>query len=216
MKVVLLCGGIGQRMFPITEDKFLLKFLGKTLLEYQIETARGVGLTEFIIVGNPQNINRIAEIIADLRGIKVDLAIQKEPLGMADALESARQFWDDEVIIVNPNDVFDGLAYSELLEARRTGVATSYLLGCEVTDYFPGGYLVVDDEGNLTHIVEKPERGNEPSNLVNLVVHLHTDIKRLLQYTENIPTDIDEGYEFPIDAMVNDRSQIKVDRYTSF
>jgi len=216
MKVVLLCGGIGKRMFPITEDKFLLKFLGKTLLEYQIETARGAGLTEFIIVGNPQNINRIAEIIADLRGIKVDLAIQKEPLGMADALKSASQFLDDEAIIVNPNDVFEGLAYSELLEARRTGVATAYLLGCEVKDYFPGGYLVVDDEGNLTHIVEKPERGNEPSNLVNLVVHLHTDIKRLLQYAENMPTDKDDVYECAIDAMVRDECKIKIVPYTGF
>ena len=61
MKVLFLCGGVGKRMFPITEDKFLLKFLGKTLLEYQIETAKQAGLTEFAVVGNPQNIGNTGE-----------------------------------------------------------------------------------------------------------------------------------------------------------
>jgi len=216
MKVVLLCGGIGKRMFPITEDKFLLKFLGKTLLEHQIETAKGAGLTEFVIVGNPQNMSRIAEIVANLPDIKAELVLQKEPLGMADALRSASQFLDDEIIVVNSNDVFESLAYNQLLDAHRTNSATSYLLGCEVTDYFPGGYLVVSDEGDLTGIVEKPERGKEPSNLVNLVVHLHTDIKRLLQYAENMPTDRDDVYECAIDAMVRDRCKVKVVPYTGF
>ena len=45
MKVVFLCGGIGKRMFPLTEDKFLLKFLGKTLLEHQLDMARQAGLS---------------------------------------------------------------------------------------------------------------------------------------------------------------------------
>jgi len=43
MKVVFLCGGSGKRMFPISEDKFLLKFLGKTLFEHQVEMAKGGG-----------------------------------------------------------------------------------------------------------------------------------------------------------------------------
>ena len=43
MKVVFLCGGIGKRMFPITEDKFLLNFLGKTLLQIQMEAAKQAG-----------------------------------------------------------------------------------------------------------------------------------------------------------------------------
>jgi len=62
-------------MFPITEDKFLLKFLGKTLLEHQIETAKGAGLTEFIIVGNSQNISKIEEVVTNLPDIKVELAL---------------------------------------------------------------------------------------------------------------------------------------------
>ena len=216
MKVVLLCGGISKRMFPIAEEKFLLRFLGKMLLEHQIETAKQAGLTEFVIVGNPQNMGRIGEIVANAPGIKAELALQKEPLGIADALESASQFLDDEIIVVNPNDVFEGSAYTKLLEAKNAGSAVSYLFGCEVSDYFPGGYLVVNDEGNLTRIMEKPGRGKEPSNLVNLMVHLHTDLKRLLKYAESVQTNKDDVYEYAIDAMARDKHRVKVIPYAGF
>lgn len=75
MKAVFLCGGIGRRMFPFSGDKFRLQFLGKTLLEHQLELAKGAGLTEFIIVGNPQNIGRIEEIAAGVTGISAELAL---------------------------------------------------------------------------------------------------------------------------------------------
>ncbi len=216
MKVLILCGGIGKRMFPITEDKFLLKFLGKTLLEHQIETAKEAGLTEFVIVGNPQNMSKIEEIVTNLPDIKVELALQREPLGIADALVSASHLVDGDTIMVNPNDVFDSSVYTKLIEARQADSADCCLAGYEVTDYFPGGYLVVGEKGELKLIIEKPERGKEPSNLINLLVHLHTDPKRLLKYTESVPASRDDVYERALDAMVKDKCRVKVVPYSGF
>ena len=216
MKVILLCGGIGKRMFPITEDKFLLKFLGETLLEHQIEAAKEARLTEFVIVANPQNISKIENIVSSVPGIKVELAIQKEPLGIADALNSASHLLDGDIIVVNPNDIFEGSAYTRLIQARNTGSAVSYLLAYEVKDYFPGGYLVVDSKSELKLIVEKPERGKEPSNLVNILVHLHTDPKRLLQYAETAKNSRDDVYECALDAIIKDKGTIKVIPHSGF
>jgi dTDP-glucose pyrophosphorylase len=89
MKAVFLCGGRGKRMFPIAEDKFLLDFLGKPLLDHQIKAACGAGLSDFVIIGNPDNIERIEQITRGICGIKVDFAVQKKSLGIADALKSA-------------------------------------------------------------------------------------------------------------------------------
>jgi NDP-sugar pyrophosphorylase family protein len=214
MKVVFLCGGTGKRMFPITEDKFLLKFLGKTLLEHQIELARKVGLTEFIIVGNTRSINRIEDIVASIEGIKVELAVQKEPTGIGNALQSAAGLLNDEVIVTSPNDVFDGSAYTGLLAAHRDNAAVSYLLGYEVNEYFPGGYLVVNEMNELLHIIEKPGKGNEPSNLVNVLLHLHTDPQKLLASITNTDTDRDDVYERAIDSMVKDGQTVKAIHYT--
>jgi NDP-sugar pyrophosphorylase family protein len=71
VKAVFLCGGRGKRMFPITEDKFLLDFLEKPLLEHQIKIACEAGLSHFVIIGNPDNIQRIEQITKKIPGIEV-------------------------------------------------------------------------------------------------------------------------------------------------
>jgi len=100
--VLFLCGGVGKRMFPLTEDKFLLKFLGKTLLEHQLDMAMQSGLRRFIIVANPVNISRIEPILNQYPDAEFNFVVQENPLGIANALESARLLLTDELLIVNP------------------------------------------------------------------------------------------------------------------
>ena len=172
--------------------------------------AKKVRLSRFVIVGNPQNICRIEEIVAAIPGIEAEIAVQEKPLGIADALLAASQFLNEDIIVVNPNDVFDVSAYSRLLTAREAGSAVSYLFGCKRDRYFPGGYLVVDENDHLRSIVEKPERGKEPSNLINVLIHLHTDPEMLLKYAANVQTDRDDAYERALDTTAGDGQKIKV------
>jgi NDP-sugar pyrophosphorylase family protein len=160
MKAVFLCGGRGKRMFPITEDKFLLDFLGKSLLEHQIKTACVAGLSHFVIIGNPDNIKRIGQITKKIPGIEVDLALQKKSLGIADALKSAEPFLHGQLLVINPNDVFSSSAYTKILSEAEKTTASSYILGYQVQKYFPGGYLQVNSQNELLHIVEKPNPGD--------------------------------------------------------
>jgi len=106
LKVVFLCLGPGEKMFPITQEKSLLKFLGKTLLEHQIEKALASGLDEFVLRGNEGNIQRLKEIAGKFPQAHIDLAIQMEPSRMADAVRSAEELVAGEVIVVNPGDIF--------------------------------------------------------------------------------------------------------------
>ncbi len=216
MKVVFLCGGVGKRMFPITEDKFLLDFLGKPLLEHQVELACKAGLHDFVLIGNPNNIERIRQIAGSLAGAKFEFVLQSQPLGIADALKSAAGILNSDIIIVNPNDVFDGAAYQALLNAYSSRKATSYIIGYEVNHYFPGGYLAVNGDNELTQIVEKPEPGTEPGNLVNILLHLHTDIHKLFEYIDIVRTTRDDVYECAMDGMVRHAYKIKVVRYNGF
>ena len=89
IKAVFLCGGRGKRMFPIAENKFLLDFLEKPLLEHQINAACQAGLSHFVIIGNPDNIQRIKQITKTIHGIEVEFAIQKKSLGIADEIGRA-------------------------------------------------------------------------------------------------------------------------------
>ena len=213
MKVVLLCGGIGKRMYPITEEKFLLKFLGRPLLQHQIESASSAGLKEFIIIVNRRNKEKVNETVKVIKGIEVEFAIQQKPLGMANALESITEFLPKEVILIGSNDVFDKESYLSLLEEYKKSPALSYILAHKVRDYFPGGYLVVNERNELAHLVEKPERGKEPSNLVNLVVHLHSDTRRLLEAIKGVRSGRDDVYEVALQSLVDQGFKVIVKEY---
>ncbi len=216
MKVVFLCGGIGKRMFPITQDKVLLNFLGKPLLQHQMDLAKKTGFDQFIIVGNPANIEQIKKLTGMISGVKVEFALQKQALGIADALKSAEHLLNEDIIVVNPDDIFAPSAYTKLLLALKNEPAVSYVLGYLVQGYFPGGYLAVGPANELKHIVEKPKPGEEPSNLINILVHLHTEPKKLLKYIENVKTTKDDVYECALDNLVREGSRIRVVPYTDF
>jgi UDP-N-acetylglucosamine diphosphorylase/glucosamine-1-phosphate N-acetyltransferase len=216
MKAVFLCGGIGKRMFPITEDKFLLKFLGKTLLQIQLEAARKAGLKHFVIVCNEHNVKQVEKISSTVSDTKIKLVLQKQAKGIADALQSAASFLDKDILIVNPNDVFAASAYASLIQEAKKKSADSYMLGYRTKSYFPGGYLVVNAANELEHIVEKPKPGKEPSSLVNILVHLHSDPKKLLEFIEKVRTTKDDVYECALDNLAQDRHRIKVVPYDDF
>jgi NDP-sugar pyrophosphorylase family protein len=216
VRSVFLCGGRGKRMFPITEDKFLLDFLGKPLLEHQIKIACEAGLSHFVIIGNPENIAKIKQITKKIPGIKADFALQKKSLGIADALKSAEPFLHGQLLVINPNDVFSSSAYTKIIAAAKRTSVSSCILGYEVQKYFPGGYLQVNHQNELLHIVEKPNPGEEPSNLVNILIHCHNNPKELLRYIETVQTTKDDVYECALDNMVKAGHKIKVIPYTDF
>ncbi|MDI6826744.1 MAG: sugar phosphate nucleotidyltransferase [Candidatus Aenigmarchaeota archaeon] len=216
MKLVFLCGGIGKRMFPLTEDKFMLKFLGKTLLEHQIEIAKKAGFKDFVIVGNPLNIENIKELCKDIDA-KIEFGIQEEPTGMANALLSVKDMIkNDEIVLVNPNDVFDQSVYKKILTERKKSDYESYIVGYKVKSYFPGGYLELNENNELIKIHEKPGEGNEPSDIINIVVHLHRNPATLLEYLEKTRSERDDVYECSISKMVEDGHKIKVVKYEGF
>lgn len=217
MKVVLLCGGVGKRMSPFSEDKFLLKFIGRTLLEYQIEQARKAGLNEFILIVNPNNIDRIKAVAQKVPGANFAFAIQERPLGMANALEAAKNILTDEpIIVVNPNDVLESTAYVNIMEEYQRDSATSYILAYETKEYFPGGYLVVSKDRNLKAIIEKPGKGNEPSNLVNIVVHLHANPRKFLECITTTASSADDVYEQALSKMIKEGYKVNAIVYSGF
>ena len=216
IKAVFLCGGRGKRMFPIAEDKFLLDFLGKPLLEHQIETARAAGVSRFVIITNPDNRDRIEKIAGKVPGAEVDFALQQESSGIADALKSAAPLLQGRILVINPNDVFSATAYTAILAEAERNSAASYVLGYRVQEYFPGGYLQVNEENELLHIVEKPNPGEEPSDLVNILIHFHSSPEDLLRHIETVQTTRDDVYECALDSMVKAGHKIKVVPYDDF
>jgi len=212
MKAILLCGGIGKRMHPIIEDKLLLNFLGKSLLEHQIETLVKAGIKEFVIVCNPFNESMIKSCCKNLKQ-KIEFAVQKDPKGISDALLSAKKFLDGEALIVNPDDYCDVDAYEKIIKENKKNV-DSIILGYKVSSYFPGGYVKVNEKNELIEIVEKPGEGNEPSDMVNIFFHYFKNSSSLIKYLKTTKSNDDDVYEKSISRMVKDGHKVKIVPYS--
>jgi len=203
MQVIILAGGEGKRMWPIVQEKYLLPFLGQPLITYTLKRiADGINFDEVIIVTKQSAKEQISQIASNL-GIKHQIAIQNQPKGMADAVLSAKEYIKGEILVVNAEDVLEERVYQDVLTTAADTQADVVLPGLKVDKYFPGGYLRVEGE-RVKGIVEKPGEGNEPSDLVKLVVDYFKDGQELISVLESSQSDQDDVYEQALDKMIKD------------
>lgn len=206
--LVILAGGASSRMWPLRE-KSLLRFGLEPLLISQLRRYQALGLQDVVIVANPENVSDITGLTANVRPMNVQVVVQHEPKGMGDALlqiEPALAGRRDVPLYINQvHDVVDEQLHSDMLKAFEADPETTFIAGYEREDYFPGGYLIVSPSGRITGMIEKPGPENKPSNLVNIVAHIHSHAGRLLdalraEYAKDIPTD--DHYERAMDALM--------------
>lgn len=215
MKVIVLAAGEGKRMWPIQTDKCLIPFLGKPLLHHnlkliqesfrQMSSDRG---TNVLIVVKSQSKDKVSKIAQSLN-LNFQIAEQSEPEGMADAILSAKDLIDGEILIVNAEDVLDPGVFKGVLGVKGD-VAVA---GFKVDKYFPGGYIKQGIGNRVKGIVEKPGEGNEPSDLVKLVVDYFKDGKQLVEYLEKVKSSTDDVYEVALDQMITDGMDVRFVKY---
>ena len=100
MKIIILAGGEGKRMWPIKTDKCLLPFFGKPLLYHNLKQVKeNLPDAEFIIVANPQIKEAVVAVAKELE-LNYTIAIQTEPKGMADAILCVKDHLDGEILII--------------------------------------------------------------------------------------------------------------------
>lgn len=215
--LIVLAGGASSRMWPIKE-KSLMRFGEEPLLLSQLRAYESLGFHEAVIVGNPNNEGDMLGMIDTLSDdMKLHLAIQDEPLGMGDALLRTQTFLKDRpdhaIYVTQVHDVVDDTMHVNMLNRYRANPQATYMAGVEMQRYFPGGYLIVEGDGKITGIVEKPGAGNEPSNLVNIVAHIHSHSGALFdalqaEYAKDIDTD--DHYERAMDALMQQQDYFVV------
>jgi bifunctional UDP-N-acetylglucosamine pyrophosphorylase/glucosamine-1-phosphate N-acetyltransferase len=222
MKIVILAGGKSERIKPFYE-KPLLNFFGKSLIEHQMEALFEAGARDFLIIGTDKNIDQIrveAEKFAlNNAGVKVDFGKQVIDHGSAGALKSVdlKQFFcegaDNGMLIVSSNDILELSAYTGLLRTVEKNPGQSVVLGQKVNSYFPGGYLMIDSNDELLKIIEKPGQGNEPSDLINIVVHYHPSVEQIMKFVSEATSKTNDIYQTALDNLIETGHKIKVSHY---
>ncbi|MFH0979410.1 MAG: sugar phosphate nucleotidyltransferase [Candidatus Roizmanbacteria bacterium] len=198
---LILAGGDSTRFWPLSE-KTLLSFLGKPLLLYQIEELSKF-CDKITVVIHKDLAFRVKRLIENsyLKD-KVQIIIQKDILSnQVGAILSAKNHIKGEVLIVNANDIIDFNIISKLIN-RITPKTKILLTGKKINEYFPGGYFKFDSKGNLSEIIEKPQKDNLPSNVFRLVLDFFSDINQLIETIESIKTNKDDHYEKSINKIL--------------
>lgn len=209
MKIIVLAAGEGKRMWPIQTDKCLIPFLGQPLLYHNLnKIKKALNPTEVIIVSNPNIKDQISKIKDEL-GLSGTVVVQNQPKGMSDALLAAKDHLSGEILIVNAEDVLDETVFGQVIQTGGD-VAMAGLL---VDKYFPGGYIKGEGE-RVKGIVEKPGEGNEPSNMVKLVVDYFKDGEKLIHYLESAVSEKDDLYEKALDKMIADGLKVQYTKYS--
>jgi len=172
-QAVLLVGGRGTRMWPLTAEipKGLLPVAGLAFVEYQIRQLASLGVTEVVLaVGRPQMDAWMAFIAAPPAGVALRLAVEDEPLDTAGPVRAVLDTLDDRFFVLNGDVVLESD-----LSALAGGSGLLGTLGLvTVDDTSAYGVVVVDRDGLVERFVEKPPRRSAPALTVNAGVYLLT------------------------------------------
>ena len=181
MKGIILAGGSGTRLYPITKavSKQILPLYDKPMIYYPLSVLMLAGINEVLIISTPRDISCFKELFGDGKwlGMKFEYAVQDKPRGLADAFIIGKDFiGSDSVALVLGDNIFYGRGFSAVLKRARQTVEEkneSVIFGYIVKDPTAYGVVEFDKSGKVLGIEEKP--ANPKSNYAVPGLYFYTN-----------------------------------------
>ena len=162
MKGIVLAGGSGTRLHPITRgiSKQLMPVYDKPMVYYPLSTLMMAGIREILVITTPQDVDQFRRLLEDgsAWGIEISYAVQPSPDGLAQAFLIGADFIrDDSVALVLGDNIFYGRGLGTALRGN-TVLTGGHIFAYQVNNPSAYGVVDFDDDGKVLSIEEKPER----------------------------------------------------------
>ncbi len=196
MKGIILAGGSGSRLYPVTKvvSKQLLPVYDKPMIYYPLSTLMLAGIQDILIISTPEDTPKMKKLLEDgnFIGLNISYAVQDEPNGLAEAFIIGKDFIGNKnVCLILGDNIFYGTGFKPMLQKAASLKTGAIIFGYPVNDPHRFGVIEFNDKKEVISLEEKPEKPKTNWAAVGLYFYDNSVVEKAMSLSPSLRGELE-------------------------